>query len=359
MKIFEINKYSDFVALKKSWYDLLERSNHNIFSTWEWLSLWWKHFGNDKKLLLLLAEDNGRLIGIAPLMYSVYKMFGLRMGKIEFIGAQSSDYNDFILAKKREECLKLFIKYLYNLRENWDCIELTDIPEGARCLPFLKKNSKNMKISYKCCYTSLPKSYEAFFKSLSRNQRKYLRKNERKIGNDFRVKYIEHSQDQSIDEGMDNLFLLHQKRWMSRGFLGAFADKKDRNFHIDVAKTFSRKNWLELITLNLSGNPVSTFYGFKYKSKFYEYLNGWDPAYSRYSLANIHRAYMIRKFIQEGLVEHDFLRGGEEYKYRWNATTRLNRQALIIKKGLLADVENWLYEKYWLQGNRVKSLLKI
>jgi len=162
MKIIEINDYDDFLSLEERWTEVLQRCTHNIFSTWEWLQTGWKHFGNYKKLVLLLAEEHNKIIGIAPLMYSVQTIFGLRRGKIEFMGAPYSDYNNFIIAEKREECLKLFIDYIYSLPEKWDCIDLLDIPENAECLPFLAKVSKNLTMIHECPHMQLPESYEKF-----------------------------------------------------------------------------------------------------------------------------------------------------------------------------------------------------
>ena len=81
MRIFEIGDYPGFLSLKESWTEALQKCDHTVFSTWEWLSIMWKYFGKDRKLMILLAEENGKIIGIAPLMYLVDKMFGLRRGK--------------------------------------------------------------------------------------------------------------------------------------------------------------------------------------------------------------------------------------------------------------------------------------
>jgi CelD/BcsL family acetyltransferase involved in cellulose biosynthesis len=355
----EINDYSDFISLEERWNEVLQRCNHTIFSTWEWLSTWWKHFGNNKKLVLLLAEENDKIIGIAPLMYSVHAMFGLRRGKIEFIGTPHSDYNNFIITGKNEECMKLFIDYLYNFPEKWDCIDLIDIPENAECLPFLTKISKNLKLIHKCPYSPLPESYETFLKSLSSNKRKYIKNGIRRLEKTFQVELVDYSRAQSCAEGMHYLFELHQKRWKSVGFSGAFSDPKGRNFNLDIAKSFSQKNWLSLYILKLSGKPAAADYGFKYQSKYYAYLPGFDPKYSRYSVGNMLRAYMINKFIQEGLTEFDFMRGAEAYKDRWNAIARWNHQAILTRKSTLANVQHRLYNEYWHQGNRLKYLLKM
>ena len=181
MKILEINSYADFLNLEKEWNSVLQKCNHTIFSTWEWLSTWWKHFGNDKKLVLLLAKENDKILGIAPLMYSVHKMFGLRIGKIEFIGASASDYNDFIIAEKYEECIKLFVSHLMSLPEKWSCIDLVDIPENSKSLPIIRELSKTVNPVHVCPFTLLPKSYYVFFNSLSRNLRYDLRRNIKRL----------------------------------------------------------------------------------------------------------------------------------------------------------------------------------
>jgi len=292
-------------------------------------------------------------------MYSVHKMFGLRQGKIEFIGTPDSDYHEFILTEKSEECMKLFIDYLNNLPEKWDCIQLTDIPENAKCLPFLGKISKELKTVHKCPYTTLPQSSEIFLSSLRRKHRKELRRNLRRIQNDFKVDFADYSGTQSFADGMAMFFGLHQRRWESRGSPGAFANQKFRSFCRDIARSFSQKRWLGLFLLKLSGKPAAALYGFKYRSKFYAYLSGFDPRYATYGVGSLLFSHIIGEYIQEGLVEFDFMRGAETYKDRWNTIARWNRKVVITRKGFITSFQNWLYREYWHQGNRLKYLLKM
>lgn len=161
MKIVEVKTCSDFLRLEESWKDLLERCDHSVFSTWEWLSTWWKHFGHSKQLLILLAQEKDEIIGIAPLMYSVHSVFGLRQGKIEFVGTPHSDYHDFVIARRKQECLRLFFDYLRRAPQKWRVIELNEISEGSQSIKTLKEMSANLRLSDKCPYILLPKSYDA------------------------------------------------------------------------------------------------------------------------------------------------------------------------------------------------------
>jgi CelD/BcsL family acetyltransferase involved in cellulose biosynthesis len=359
INIIEIKSYTKFLSLKEQWDAVLQKTNHSIFATWDWLSIYWKYFGAGKRLLVLVAEDNGKIIGIAPLMYSIHKMFGLRNAKIEFIGAKESDYNDFILLEKEDECIDLFVKYLNTLPLPWDCIDLTDIPENSKALPCLNGLAKNLKSQHICPYIQLPNSNTEFLNSIKGHQRKDLRRIRRRLEEKYNVEFTCYSGECSIDDEMTSFFDLHQKRWESQGLPGVFSSSAIRNFHIEIAKKFFEKGWLGLYNLNVSGTPVASLYGFKYRSKYYGYLSGFDPKYFRFNVGSLLFLHAIEDCIRQGLAEFDFLRGTEEYKTRWNTKVRLNHQATLIRNGFFPKVENCLYTQYWNQGVRLKYLLKL
>jgi CelD/BcsL family acetyltransferase involved in cellulose biosynthesis len=368
MKITEIAKYNDFISIKDEWTNVLNRCNHSVFSTWEWLTTWWKHFGNDKKLVLLLAQENDEILGIAPLMYSVHKMFGVRQGKIEFLGtsisddsrSSVSDYNDFVLTEKNEECVKLVIEYLNTRLDRWNCIDLLDIPQESKTLPVLSGITRSVKPVHKCPFAALPRSSDAYSLSLPRKHRKELNRNLRVLEKDgFKIDFVDCSDTQSLEDGMNSFFELHHRRWESKGFSGVFEDRRIRDFNLEISRIFSEKRWLGLYLLKLSDKPVAALYGFRYLSKYYAYMSGFDPQYSKYGVGNLLFMYAINKCVELGLTEFDFMRGAEEYKDRWNTTIRLNLRAIIPREGFLSHFRSSLYEEYWHQGNRVKYILRI
>jgi CelD/BcsL family acetyltransferase involved in cellulose biosynthesis len=358
LKVVEIDNLSGFLALREEWNDVLSRCDHSIFSTWEWLTCWWKYFGINKKLFLLLGEKDNQIVGIAPLMYSVYEMFGARMGKIEFIGTPDSDYHDFVLVEEEEECITNFINHLNRFPMKWNCIDLSEIPESSKSLRFLAETSRTLKPVHKCPYTSLPRSHDIFLRSLSHKKRKDLQRNLKRLEKEFEVNFADYSGSQSCVKGMNEFFELHQRREESKGFSGIFSIQTYRNFHFEIARSFSRKGWLRLYILKLSGKSVAALYGFRYQKKFYFYLSGFDPKYSPYSIENLLMSKAIEKSIQEELTEFDFMRGAEKYKDRWNTTTRWNHEAIIIQRGFLENVEYRLYDKYWQQASQLKYFVK-
>jgi CelD/BcsL family acetyltransferase involved in cellulose biosynthesis len=356
-RIKEVKSYSDFIAMKDRWKYVLERSEHSVFSTWEWLSTWWKYFGKNKQLLILVAKENERIVGIAPLMYSVYTMFGLRQGKIELIGTPHSDYNDFILTDKQQNCMQLFLNYLNSLSENWSSLELTDIPENGNFISSLHKISSSIRPLHKCPYAPLPKSYDALLSGLKRKHRKELGRNLRRLEKEgFKVDFVDYSRTSKIADGMNTLFDLHQKRWKQKGFSGVFADQDVRSFNLDIARLFSKEGWLGLYSLELSGKPVAMLYGFKYKHKYYAYISGIDPVYCKYSVGNLLFLQVMNKCIQDKIAVFDFMRGAEDYKDRWSTIAKWNLEVIVPRAKILAGFRYSLYRKYWSEGARLKWL---
>lgn len=346
-----MNNFNQFKDLKDTWNDILENSiDNDVFSTWEWLSTWWKHFGEGRKLRILLAENKKKTVAIAPLMCSKYHFLHLgNLTKIEFIGNPQSDYNNFILIERETECLKLFLDYLTNRYNDWDYLELRDISENTISAVLLRKIAIEESLRGQleeraitiCPYMDLPNSTEIFMSRLKGDMRRNLRRRMKRLSEKFRVEVKTQDDFNSIEQAMDAFYELHQKRWQTKGETGAFATKTLRNFHREVARHFAEKGWLSLHFLTVDDEPVAAIYSFEYKQKKYEYLTGFDPEYSKYSVANLLRLSIVEECIRKGLREYDLLRGNEEYKSRWNTKNRKNLEVQLVRKGLFAKIYGW------------------
>ncbi|MGH8322845.1 MAG: GNAT family N-acetyltransferase, partial [Steroidobacteraceae bacterium] len=68
MSIAVMTSEQEFAALEEPWNDLVRsNANHTPFQSWEWNFAWWSHFGVPGRLRLCVAEQDGRMIGVAPL----------------------------------------------------------------------------------------------------------------------------------------------------------------------------------------------------------------------------------------------------------------------------------------------------
>lgn len=307
-----------------------------------------------------MIRDNGEIIATAPLMCSNYSFafFG-NLTKVEFIGSPQSDYNNFILTKKENKCINLFLNYLLDEYTDWDYLELRDVPECAaavnpiRNLMSVESFSSHLeeRVITVCPYMSLPNSAEIFLQGLKGDMRRSLRRRMRRLSEKYDVKMKTHSDFDSIKDAMHAFFALHQKRWNTKGASGVFAQDALRSFHVDIAESFAEKGWLNLNLLTADDKPAAAIYSFSYKQKNYEYLTGFDTEYNKYSVTNLLRLHVFKECIQKGLKEYDLMRDYEPYKRDWSTESRKNLEIRLIRKGLFAKIYGWA-----IKSNTVNAL---
>jgi hypothetical protein len=95
-----ITEAEEFQALAPIWDSLLEAcpDQSSMYLTHEWLATWWKHFGEGRRLNLLLFEREGRVIAIVPLARNEYRIGPFKLDALESITWTSCNYVGLILA---------------------------------------------------------------------------------------------------------------------------------------------------------------------------------------------------------------------------------------------------------------------
>ncbi len=312
------------MRLKEDWTSLLEKSKcDTIFLTWEWMHTWWECFQEDKQLFILAVYDeNENLVGLAPLCKDKKKISIISvLNYIRFLGTMpvSSDHLDFILYQGREkEALEAIVEYLF--KENrWDFCLLSNIPATSLTGRLLKEIMGNRpfqsEISQVCPYIPLPDQIEDFYSSLSGNIRNTIKRKRRSLHkkyDDFELVIWENPDE--IDDAMERLFELHEKRWVIVKHKGHFIRNDIRKFHKKIARIFLNSDMLRLYFLRVREDYVATLYTFKYNNKLFYYQGGWDPKWSKDRVGNILTSLAIEDAINKGYSEYDFLRGTELYK---------------------------------------------
>jgi CelD/BcsL family acetyltransferase involved in cellulose biosynthesis len=350
----ELIELDSFESLKNDWNELLSKSLDNTpFSTYEWLSTWWKYYGKDKKLRIIVAKNQNKIIFVAPQMRTDHDRLGVNiLKKLEFIATPNSDYHTFLLTDF-EECQKIMNKLIKNVYEtqNSDVIIFGEVPETS----YSEKLLKNLKINgytidrsicSPCPFIELPSDPQIFLQALGSNMRHNLRKWEKDAQEKFQINFINYKELGSVEKAMKTFFDLHQDRQTSEGRDGYFSNRTNEQFHIEVAKAFAKKDYLGLFFLTFDDIPVSSIYSYEYNGKLYAYLCGFDTKYSEYRPGYLVFKKAIEYAINKGLKEFDFLRGSEEYKNRWKAKVRNNYEYRIIKNGIKTKLYEYLKTRY-------------
>lgn len=217
-------------------------------------------------------------------------------------------------------------------RELWTKIEnvartchgahLAQMPAEDKLIEHAMQSGWTISDAEACPVLVLPVSYDEYVRSLGKNMREQIKRYPKRLEKEFKVEYQLADSDDAVQSALTDLFKLHGARWRQRGQTGVLATARRQKFHRAVCAAFFNKDYLRLWTLRCNGAPACVLLNYVYNRKYYFFIGGFDPDLMRWSVGTCLFAQVFKSAIEEGATEFDFLRGEEEYKYRYGATNR-------------------------------------
>lgn len=333
MKPLQVHVYetlADIESLRPHWDQLLsEFSGATTFSSWEWLTPWWRAFGERRKLLVLaFLDESSRLVGLAPLCVEKRKvtpLVDLQVVRFWGDGSGDSDNLDFpVRASYEDEVADALLNWLANESRRWDYCELNTMPEDSAVGNCLSRHlSHRSWVSYRHRQTGsailLPETWGAYLLQLSAKERGKVAYRRKVLEKKHQTRFYKCENQAELEVCLDALFILHQKRWHSAGEPGSFISAARRRFYSEMAALLLARRRLEFWFLDLDGKPVAAQFGFCFDHIFFSLQEGYDPLYSRDSVGYVLRAHVICQLIAAGVRRYDFLAGESASKTRWDA----------------------------------------
>lgn len=330
MHVERIATVDQFRDLRAAWNDLLTRSTADcVFLTWEWLFTWWKHFGAGRELAILVVRDGTELVALTPLALRRTRIAGVPLPSLEFLGdgLVGSDYLDVIAREdRRDEALRTLAAYLDDAGMRLD---LSQVGRGranavtiAADLSHRGWRTVETPTSVSPFIRLAGHSWVSYLATLGPRHRANLRRRLRQAGAKFEVTFDYAQSSEERRTALQTLVRLHLARWRERGVSEAFGTPALLAFHDEVTELARQRGWLRLYVLSLDRVPVAGLYGFRYGRVFSFYQSGFDPAFARWSVGLMTMALAIRRALEEGAEEYDFLHGDEAYKFLWTHELR-------------------------------------
>ena len=341
LKISEINTKKQFYEMRNRWNQTLNNSkDNNIFLTWEKMAPSVNQLGKDSTIKILCATDGVELVGIAPLRKTHKNLRGNSgYSFIEPLTNGDTDYAGLILVKQEVNCIRQFLQYLYS-QKDWDFMVFPDLPQASQTLELLKHTFSGLprfevEKGIICPYIEIPNSKERLLANLSVKHRKNLQRRLRKLEKEHgKVELKQYYELGSLEQTMEILFELHQKRWILKNKPGRFDNQKARDISLQTAKYFAEKGWLRFYFLTVNNRPVAAELNLEYLGKMYGHLSCFDPDYSNYSVGHLLALKVLEQCIEKGISEYDFMQGDEPYKFDWTNKYRQSMNIFCVNKKL-------------------------
>ena len=320
-----------------AWNALVEQSIADTpFSRYEYLSEWWKTLGGGEwksaELVLVSASENDQIMGIAPLFIAEYDghQAVLLIGSIEI-----SDYLDLIV---READLSRFLSGLIDflassLPDSWSSFDWYNLPDDSLTLAALKAESEKRGWNYhEEIYRPTPRialngSFEEYLARIDKKQRHEIKRKMRRAAESGRVQFTVVDKNADIEPELETFFhLMIQDPGKAQFLHEVMRDQMSNS--IRVAHD---QGYLWLAFLEVDGVKAAASLNFDYKNKFWGYNSGVSREHMELSPGWVLMGHVIQWCCENGRSEFDFMRGDEDYKYRFGGVNRFVMRARTIR----------------------------
>ena len=334
--------HKDFSEIDpQEWNALLTGSiSDTPFLRYEYQRTWWEQRGGgewqDAELVLITAREGDKLTGIAPLFSASHdgRVALLLIGSIEI-----SDYLDLIVRLgDHAEFMSGLLDFLasgemgagWSRPSAWSALDWYNLPDSSPTLAALNGESARRGWTHlEEIYRPTPRialngSFEEYLSRVEKKQRHEIRRKLRRAVESGRGLRWFISDLADIESEIDSFLALMEQDQNKAGFLHEPMRAQMRA----VIRTAHEHGWLWLAFLEADGQRIAAALNFDYNDKLWGYNAGVNRDYMDLSPGWVLLTYVLEWCCENKRTEFDFMRGDEEYKYRFGA---LNQYVMRVK----------------------------
>ncbi len=321
-----IDSTADLLAIQPEWEELRKRCGGSIFSSFDWAIEWLRHFDRVALPRVVLVEEDGELVGLAPFVVMEHRSMGIKMKKLSMVGngAGVAELYDLglMIMENREDVLDVIIEQMDDL--DWNVLHLNEMKDDPVTQALYEQVSDRWEtdelVRIPCPRTELPVSGDVMDVVSSRTKRT-IRKAIGSLEEESRVGYRCVDLPEEAAEATGMYALQHMERWEEKGG-SIFSNENLSSFLKDVMMATVQEGRGMVYEVWIDGSLASQMLCLEDGDVMRAYRVGMNNRYSEYSPGNLVAIYAMNEARNAGFTQFDFGAGPEEFKYRLGARDR-------------------------------------
>lgn len=330
MEFTHLTEFSD--SLMREWQSLFDTGLTKVpFLRPDYLQTWWRTRGGGEwpesaQLVLISAREDGKLVGLAPCFVSERdgKHSLLLLGAIEI-----SDYLDLVVSASHvQEFARGLLMYVrdhlvgeYGIQQ----IELDNILELSPSIQAFQQASLELGLKIEVSplerapYIPLNGDYEEYLSRLDKKQRHEIRRKMRRM---MELPTPTHwyivSDATMLDAEIEEFLKLMAFDPEKKAFL---SEKMKEQMRISMREAFNA-GYLQLAFMCIGDDRAAAYLNFDFGNRIYVYNSGMNPEYFEHSPGWVLLGHLLKWANENSRFEFDFMRGTEDYKYKFGGVDR-------------------------------------
>ncbi len=305
--VVEISDIEALADYRWAWESLLsETPGASFFHSLEWLRAYWKHFGEQKRLRVLVVLAEGRPQGIVPL---VLRPERTRLGWLRVLGYPLDDWGSFYGPIGPAGCQTLAhaLAWVQEGPADWDLVELRGIEEGtaadsATAEAFETAGCPALRTVW--AHTAVVEfagDWESYLASRPAKWRSNYRRLLRRLQWEGKVEHIRYRPGGETTCEIDPRWDLYEaceavarRSWQAESATGTtLCHESVRGFLRDAHQAASGRGEVDLNLLCLDGQPIAFAYNYVREGRLYGLRAGYDAALARLGPGSVLQGLML------------------------------------------------------------------
>ena len=314
--------------LRCRWDQLACEVGSPIYMSFDWLRIWWRHYGGNKALRIMIAEDGECLAAAIPMYVEVIGVWPLRMKVMKLVGANIPP--KAFDPPVRPDCAReVFAQLICNVltSEEADLLSFGPVSErwsgqqGFRdaAQQWVGPRASRWRPDNVLTIFHLPRTFEEYLSGLDHKERRTRSEKLRLLSRRHSVSVAVVSGSAANIEEFERFFEQHTAQWTAEGKGGHFNDwPRGIEFHRELAGTLGALDRLLFVKLLADGKVVANRYSYRFGPRIYSELPSRiaSPEWDNAGLGTTALFKLIETAIGLGAEEIHSGIGHYEYKVR-------------------------------------------
>ncbi|MFN6128545.1 MAG: GNAT family N-acetyltransferase [Planctomycetota bacterium] len=336
-------------------------SGSNLLRSWTFQRCWLEHFSTADAVRTLVAEENGKVIGIFPLVEERRLWTGRTLVNVGSGKACLDDLGIMANPDRAVDVARDFASYLLHSRElPWEYLDLDGIRISdpamqafAEVFSINSPGSVERRKSPSCWVLPLQPDEDGFHRWPRRLRGRIREARSERQSGDLEV-HIARTVHEACSE-LEVMKSIHQARWQDRGIHGCFSSEAFSGFVRDVVSQTCEAGHSFIAILRWRGTPAAGGIFFIDDTTLSIYLASMAPNTTVQNPGWKLNGLMADYALERGCRQVDFMRGDEEYKGRMGAVPFPQERWMVSSPRFLGRVHRTLYRT----AREIKHFIKV